>query len=343
MDNREFINIMKSKNLDSTYLFIGEEKYLTDETILLLKKNYVEDTLETFNYSLLDGKSISLKDLINTCETLPFMSSKKIVIVNDVYSFIEKIDDNSKKTLTKYLDELGSYLCLIFNDSYNELKKTSFLYRYYSKNKKVVEFNKLKGRDLQNWIERYMKKNDFKISLADINYLIQNSSYVNRSLGATLYDLEHELDKLKNFSNNGQIDKSTIDYVMIKTLDNNIFDLLQSINAGNAQNCIIKFNDIYQSGEPIPKILHMIIRQVRLMLGYNLFREKGYTDGDIIDKLRIKPYEYGKISAQAKTYSIDDLQRYLTKLLETDIKLKTISSDEKILMEVLLINLSKRV
>jgi len=343
MNYNDFLSLINDHSLKSTYLFMGEEKFIVDKVLKAIKEKYIEESFETFNYSVLDGKIISITDLINTCETLPFMSPKKIVIVNDTNSFIEKIDDKGKLTLIDYLNDLGSYICLIFNDNYNELKRTSFFYKYYSKNKIVVEFEKFKGRELQNWVDKYIKNNNLSITSSDINYLIQNSSYVNKATGATLYDLEHELNKLKNFSNRGEINKSTIDYVMIKSLDNNIFDLLQAINNGDTQSSIFKFNDIYQSGEAIPKILFMIIRQVRLMLGYNIFREKGYTDGDIIEKLKIKPYEYSKISAQAKSYKSADLERYLSKLLETDIKLKSISTDEKTLIEILLVNLSKRV
>lgn len=77
MNYTEFLEIVKSEKLYSTYLFLGEEEYLINECIAFMKKRYVEESLETLNFIVLDGKTSTIDDLVNTCETLPFMSSKK--------------------------------------------------------------------------------------------------------------------------------------------------------------------------------------------------------------------------------------------------------------------------
>lgn len=343
MNYSEFLKILKNDNADSTYLFLGEEDYLINECIEIVKKKYIEESLEALNYSILDGKNSAIDDLINTCETLPFMSPKKIVLLKEVAQFFDKDDSNALKDIYNYLDNLGDHVCLILVDNSNELKKTTKVYKYYNKNNKVVDFTKLKGKDLSLWIEKILKKYNAKMSFSNINYFIQHSSYLSRNVNSTLYDLENELKKVMSYSRDMEITKEDIDFVMVKSLDNNIFDLLASINRGDVDSSLSIFNQIYLSNEPIPKILFMISRQIRLMLGYNIYREKGYIDGEIIDKLQIKSYEYSKISAQAKSYSIKTLEGYLNLLLTVDKKLKTSSSDEKIEMEILIINLSKKI
>jgi DNA polymerase-3 subunit delta len=338
---KEFLKLLKKDDIDSTYLLIGDEDYLKDECVGVIKKKYVDESLETLNYTVLDGKISTFDDLINSCETLPFMSPKKVVVLKSISQFFDK-EENNSKDVYNYLENLGTHLCLILFDENNELKKTSKIYKYYKKINSVVEFDKLKGKDLAQWVERIAKVNNTNISYSNINYLIEHSSYLSKNVHTTLYDLENELKKILSYVKDGEITKEDIDIVMVKTLDNNIFDLLSSINKGDVDSALKIFNEIYLSNEPIPKILFMFTRQIRLMLSYNLYREKGYTEGEIVEKLGIKSYEYSKISAQAKMYPIKELEDYLNLILSIDRKFKTTSSDQKIEMEILIIKLTKK-
>lgn len=305
-----------------------------------MKKRYVEESLETLNFIVLDGKTSTIDDLVNTCETLPFMSSKKIVVVKEISQFFDKEDSEE---LYNYLDNLGSHLCLILVDNTKELKKTTKGYKYYNKNNKVVEFVKIKGKDIIQWVEEVLTRYSIKMSISNINYFIQHSSYLSRNINLNLYDLENELKKVISYAKNSEVTKDDIDFVMVKTLDNNIFDLLTGINKGDVDSSLAIFNEIYLLNEPIPKILFMISRQIRLMLGYHIYKSKGYADGEIIDKLQLKSFEFSKISSQSKMYSIKELEGYLNMLLLVDKKIKTSSVDERIEMEILIINLSKKI
>ena len=337
----EFITLMKNNQFNNTYLFTGEEDFLIDECIEKLKREYVQEGLEALNYSVFDGKNTTFDELFNSCETLPFMSPKKIVILKDLNLFVDNISEVDE--FCDYIENLGSHLCLVLVDSTKDLKKTSKIYKYYSKNKLVVEFTKLKGKDLTSWVEKVAKKNKMKISLSNVNYFIQHSTYLSRNITSTLYDLENEWNKVVSYCKNGEIQKEDIEFVMIKSLDNNVFDLLGAISKADVDGSLSIFNNIYLANEPIQKILFMISRQIRLMLGYNIYRQKGYTDGEIIEKLQIKPYEYQKISSQAKVFSVKTLEGSLNLILEVDKKIKTTSIDEKIEMEILLVRLCKKI
>ena len=343
LEYNSFVDVINKDILDYTYLFIGEEEYLMNECIEFLKRRFVDESLEALNYSILEGKTITFDDLINTCETLPFMSSKKIVLLKDITYFLEREEKNIDKELYNYLDNLGNHLCLIIEDNTNEVKKNTKLYKYFNKNSRVIEFNKLKGKELTQWISKIAKKHNVNISYSNVNYFIQQSTYLSRNIASNLYDLENELIKVISYSKSSEISKEDIDSVIIKSLDNNIFDLLASINRGDIDSSLSIFNDIYVSNEPVPKILFMISRQIRLMLGYIIYRNKGYADGEIIEKLQIKNYEYSKISSQARLFTIKDLEDKLNLILRVDKKLKTSGTDDKIEMEILIIKLSQKI
>lgn len=342
MNYTEFKELIKKERLENSYLFLGEEDYLMNECISTVKDKYIESTWETLNFTAMDGENANFDSLVNACETLPFMSNKKIIILKGINTFIEKEEVSSRDEIYKYLDTLGDHICLILVDNSNELKKNTKLYRLYNKNKRVVEFGKLKGKDLSLWVEKQLKLFNKRMSYSNINYFLQNSSYLSRNMNSTLYDLENELKKLIDFTIDIEITKDDVDLLLIKSLDNNIFDLLSALNSGNTDSSLKIFNEIYLSNEPIQKIIFMIARQMRLLLNYKLYKNKGYTDGDIQGKLQIKPYEFSKISSSARNYKIENLELSLNSILAVDRKIKTSSTNDKIEMEILLVNLAKK-
>lgn len=337
MNYNDFIKEVKKNDIKSSYLFFGDEEYLMNETIELLKRQYIDISLETLNFTIIEGKGSNLDMVINACETLPFMSSKKIVLLKDISSLLENESNGAENKLYDYLDNLGSYLLLIIMAT--NIKKSTKLYKYFNKANKAVEFSNLKGKDLNKWVESILKNHNRFMNFANLNYFTQLTAYTSRNSNLTLYDLENELLKLINYTRANEITKEDISKVLIKSIDTNIFDLLASINRGDSHNSLAIFNDMYIQNEPIQRILVMITRQIRLMLSYKLYKNKGYGEGEIQDKLGIKSYEYSKISTQSRSFTIIQLQDIFNKILYLDKQLKTTSTDEKVLMEILIIEI----
>src|SRR5690554_4820371 len=113
MNYIELISDIKKDKIKSLYFFTGSEEYLMYETIEVLKSKYIDESLETLNYIILDGKDISFDNILNACETLPFMSPKKIVIIKDISEIVENNDKDFIDVLSSYMEDLGDYVCMI--------------------------------------------------------------------------------------------------------------------------------------------------------------------------------------------------------------------------------------
>ncbi len=342
MDYNEFFKKIKQDNISSSYLFIGDEEYMMNLALDGLKKRFVDESFETLNFTRLEGKDNLLDDLINACETLPFMSNRKIVLLKDPAGFLLNINDNQVDRFYNYLDSLGDYLVLILLDNTSSIKKNSKLYRYFKKKDQVVEFTKLLNNDLIKMINSILDRNGKKMSNANINYFINNSSYRSRNLDLNLFDIENELLKIISFSKSQEISRDDIDKSLIKSIDTNIFELLHAINRHDAEAAISIFNDMYLANEPVQRIFYMITRQIRLLLGYKLYKVKEYYDSHIQKKLDLKDYEFKKIRSQSFNFEIDQLERIMEYLLDMDLRLKTISNQDKLEMEILLVKLCKK-
>lgn len=339
MNYSDFIKVIKEEKLESVYLFTGEEEYLMRKVVGILKEKYINPSFESLNYVTIDSKEADFSSILNACETLPFMGEKKIVIVNDIESIIENDSDDLSKKLSKYIEQLDSYLLLILIDKRNKLKKTTSIYKKVKKLNRVVEFSNLKGRDINLWVENTAKRKGKKIDSSNISYFLNKSTYSNYGSSKTLYDLENEFLKVVSYSQGAEITKEDIDMVLVKTLDNNIFDLLKNIADKNGDEALKTFHEIHISKEPVQKVLYMIIRHLRLLLMYKFYKQKGYTENETRSKMKISPYEFKNISYQSKGFTQKRLAIALNEILDLDVKQKTSSQDEKLALEILIVKL----
>ena len=72
---------IKKGEFKSVYLLYGEEEYLKKQYKDRLKKAVAGD--DTMNYSYFDGESANVKDILDVCETLPFFSDRRLVVMED--------------------------------------------------------------------------------------------------------------------------------------------------------------------------------------------------------------------------------------------------------------------
>lgn len=341
MNYKELISSINNDKLLTVYLFTGIERYLMDKTLELLKEKYIDKSFETLNYIVLDGKEVEFKDILDACETLPFMSQKKIVVIKDINEVMGNKGVDFDKKLSDYITKLDDYLIFIIIDKSNNMGQSTNIYKTVKKLGGIVEFEKLKGRDLSLWVEKKFKGFKKAISYDNIIYFLQSSSYNAYNSPKTLYDLENEILKIVNFTDNKEITREDIDLVLSRTLDTNIFNLLSYINKKDTDAALRTFNELYISNEPIQLILSMVARQIRLMLSYKLFKERGDTEGSIQKKMQIKDYEFKRISQEASNFSKEYLIQALELILKFDIKQKTSSHDEKLAFEMLIVQLSQ--
>lgn len=340
MNYNEFITQVKKQNIKDLYFFSGEEIYLMDKALEEFIKSMLTEDLRSINLSYLDGKFADLDSLKLSCETLPFLSNKRIIILNNPESMEDLVKNQDQ--VIDYLKTLGDHQVLIILDRKSKIKKTTKLYRYIKEKNYNVNFEKLKGMELNKWVVNSFLINGKTIGNASISYFLSWSNYLSRNIESSLYDLENEIKKLSTFTQRKEITNEDMDTALIKSIDKNIFDLLEAVSNNNSDKAIEIFNDIYAMNEPIGKIIFMISRQFRLLNAIKQYLSRGYSQSEIGLKLGIKPYELSKLIKGVNSFSLKRLNQILEDILATDKTMKTKSSDHKLEMELLLVKLTSK-
>lgn len=339
MDFIEFNKLLKSKKLASVYLLKGTEEYLMDKYIENVRISYIDDNFRMLNYVEIDING-NFDDILNSCETLPFMSEKKLVLIKDIYEMIQ-LDKTIAEKLNDYLEEISSDIILLIKDKNNKLKKNTRLYKTLNRLGGVVEFNRLNRVQLKVFIKKILARNEKKIYEKDLDYFIDKSNYLAYRSEKSLFELENELLKIVNHSEAGVISREDIEGNLVLDLETSIFTLIDRIMLRDTEASLIIFNNMYKLREPVPRILYMLIRHYRLMIKYMTYSKKGYRMGDIGKKLDISSFELKKIDGNIRRFSEDYVRKSLEELLNLDKKQKTSSLDEKLAMETLIVKLTK--
>lgn len=339
MDYKIFINDIKTGETSKLYLFYGNERYLMDKALEKLKEKYIDSINENFNYVYYQEFKGDIDELMDSCETLPFMGEKRIVIVDNEDFFSNKknvLNKDDEDKLIKYFSNISDTTCLIFLGG-NNIDNRRKIVKQIGKYGKVLEFRKLKKEELVKWIVKVLKTNKKIIEYNTLEILIDILGYLENNSKKTLYDIENELKKICNFiAEKTVLELDDIKKIISKPMENNIFELVDAVGEKNGSRALKIFSNMLISSEPEVRILHMIIRQFKILYLVKLMVDRGYTTISIAPKLSLPQYIVKKYVKQANIFSCKDLLNVLNKGLEADKNIKTGKMTPRLAIEILI-------
>ncbi len=338
MSYKDIIDKINRKNINNINIVYGDEIYLIDKAIQSAKEQYINKNFYDINYLLLDKIDNKIDMLKNFTNTFPFMSERKVAVVNNAEFLMPKknIDKNQEKVLYNLIDNFSD-TCIIFlilKDSKPDMRKK--IVKEIKKQGSIYQINKLDETNLIKWIKNIVKKNGLKINNDNASIIANLSGYLEYESNICLYDIQNELLKLISYCNyKGEISKNDIDILMIKSIESNIFKLVDNICEGRKDDSYIILEEMLLNKIPEQYIMHMIIRQYRLLLYYKLLQKKKYNYNEIINSMKLNKYVAYKLSNISKKLSLIQINDYLKKCLEIDRKVKLGKIDKKIGLQIL--------
>ena len=297
-----------------TYYFIGEGSIINDEIEKIRNDKNISFN-SVIKYSALD---IDINNVLYELKAVNLFSEDKIVVLYDIDKLIKDED------LIKYIEHSNSNNILILV-SQSEIDNRKKLYKTLKQKSKIINFNEFN-------IEEYIRNNfnDYKISNKTINILIDycNSDYER---------IKNEIEKLKMYkANEKEINDEDIEALVVKSLNTNIFNLIDALNRKNKKNAIAIARELTSHSEDDIKILITLANNYRLIYRVKILKSS-VDDKKMMEMLNIKnPYRLKKLKEQSNYYNEDDLLDTLKLLSELDIKIKSGKIDKGMALELFL-------
>lgn len=328
-------NKLKHEELSNCYILCGTDeqtikKFIKKITDKALNKDFLE-----LNYIQLDGLTVNIDSIINACETLPFMSDKRVVVIYRANFLRDKMDKSMESLYTevsKYIKGLQKDCILIMYYVFeNDREKESSKLKKLDKTATVVKFAKLKGASLQKTVGEIFKKKDKDIGKADLALfcnLVENNMDI----------IENEIEKLCSYTEGRDITQKDIADIITSKKDNDIFNLVDFLSQKKPQVALDILNELLFRGEVVNGILWMIQRQFKLLFDLKLGMEAGKGKSQLSSELHLHPYVCEKMMTQSRKFTIEQLEKIIDITLNTEKTLKSTSADDKTEMELLIIN-----
>ncbi len=342
MNYKKIINCIEKNEIKNIYLFYGEETYLINNILEKLKTQLIEPDFEQLNFTAIKGEEAGYQTIVDACETLPFMTEKKLVYVNGLDIFRGKSEifsEEEEKKFAKYIVQIPQSTVVVFygNPSVDGRKR---IVREIKKHGDAVEFVRLREYELNEWIKSRFNSLGKTIGAWELALFKNNLDYFGRNPSQDLFGVDNEIKKLVSFmGEKTELEKEHIDKVMGSNFHNDIFNFLDSIEKRNFSESVKRLNHMLKNKEPILRILTILGNQVKNILSSKLLLEKGYSSKEIASELEIHPYVASKCVSQSRRFSIGRLRVLLNLLLDADLMIKSGGMKEELIMEMLILKI----
>lgn len=328
MDIYQFKTFMSKGQTHPMYVFFGDEEYFVHEALATAKTCLLKGADKNVALIEFKGNETSGGEIFDELRTLPFFSGKnKVVIVEEADDFVEK----NRQTLEKYLLGPASHANLVL--VCKKWDKRTKLANLTDKIGISIECQKLKDHLLPNWIQTRTKHYKKTVSSEVAQRLVED-------VGNSLAILDKQIEKLSIYvGDKVAIDENDVDAIVGVDRSRTVFELTDAVAQKNVNLALKILGQMLSHGESSVKIISLLAWQIKRLWRAKQILKQGGDESAVVSELKIIPYFAKRFFAQVKKYTEEDLMKGHALLLETDVRSKTRSFNEQLLLEFLVYKL----
>lgn len=269
-----------------------------------------------------DGEEASYEKIIEALRSLPFLSSKKLVVLR-APSAQKQFIEEAEKLLTN-LPETNDVIIVE-----PKLDKRLAYYKYLKKNTELTEYTQPDENGMAAWLQRRAKERAGFISSNDARYLVERT-------GPNQQNLYNELDKL--LLHDAKVTRACIELLTEATPQSTIFQLLEAAFSGRTKRAL----ELYAE----QRALKVEPQQIIAMLGWQLhvlavIKTAGSRSPDEIAKdAKMSPFVVRKSQNIVRRINLSDLKKLISDLLIIDRRSKRTTLDLDEALQYYLISLA---
>jgi DNA polymerase-3 subunit delta len=260
----------------------------------------------------LDGEEASYVRMREAAQSLPFLASKKLVILRTPSAnkdFVEQFE--------QFLHDVAETNDVVLVEP--KLDKRLSYYKQLQKHTDFREFKTLDGNGLVQYLVRYAKEQGGSLAPGDARTLIDR-------VGTNQLTLQHEVDKLLAY--NPKIERKGIELLTERAPQSSIFELLDAAFAGNTKNAMQLYKEQRAMQVEPQQIIAMLVWQLHILA---IVKTAGQKSADAIAKeAKISPFTVRKTQNLARRISLAQLKKLVhdLRVFDTRLKSEALNADE---------------
>lgn len=322
----QILTDLKNKIYRPIYMLCGEEPYFIDLLCDVFENNILTAGEKEFNQSILYGRDVDARTIIEYAKRYPMMASHQVVIVKEAQD-IKTIDE-----LNIYAEKPLESTILVICYKYKKYDKRKVLAKLIEKKGVFYESARIYPDKLPGWITAQVESKGYKI-------LPKAAFLLSEFLGNDLSKISNEIGKLFiSLPRGSTISEELIEQNIGISKDFNIFELQTALGKRD----LIKANRIVNhfasnpKENPLIKNVNMLNVFFTKLILYQTLADK--SDREVVSALSIYPSFVNDYHTAGRNFSFQKLTEIISLLREYDMKSKGLnnaSADDGELMKEL--------
>lgn len=325
-----------AKPTPTFYILHGEDEFSRKAQIAAMQ-DAMHDPSQ-LNTSILDGTIVSVQEVLNAASSYPFLSDKRLVIVDDMLTTLNKRGGSKAELdlLMEELPKLPDFARLVFHESTTLSEKNPVLAlarqdpHGYEKNFSVPS-------NPAQWIMS-RAKSEHGVEM-DHKAASALASVINNDLRAA----DSEIAKLAAYVDYARpITEADVALLTPYVAEADIFAMVDAIGHQDGKTALKIAQNLLNHGNEVLSLLGMIYRQFRLLI-----LAKEYLDGrgnpaEMGKALGVHDFVAKKIAGQARQFqSLAQLESIYQKLGELDYRIKTGKIEAEMALQLFIVGVTR--
>jgi DNA polymerase-3 subunit delta len=293
----------------TVYLLHGDDSLAQAEFLDRMIEKQGDPSNVAMNTQRFSTEAADFGDVAQACAALPFLAERRIVILERPARWAEDADRWAR--LQSLLESLPASTALVLIEP-ALLKDKSTLLKWAQAHPQaalVRGFASPKGRDFEGWLVQRCEAKGGSIETGAAQLLAEladdDAERADQELAKLLDYVDfarpiraEDVERLTPF--HGQAD---------------IFDTVDALGRRDARTALARLQRLLQDQDPHYAFV-MILRQFRLLLRAREALDAGQNPAQI---LGVHPFVAGKVTEQARNFTLVDLERIYHRLMEIDL------------------------
>lgn len=294
-------------------LYLGDDRVSMEAAVGAVAAR-LDPAVATTNLTRLDGASVDLRELVATCQSLPFLGGLRIVVVQRLQERLKALPRDAVSELARALEAMPPTTELILLEPEQRGDGSGHpLYRLAHKQGEVRSFTLAAQGDVSDWIRGRAAKLEMEIAYDAADEL-------HRRVGDDAIRIQSEIEKLSAYClEDKRIELKHVRELVAPSLESSIFDLVDAIGRREAAKALRLAQELLlRQGEPAARLLAMVGRQFRLLIMAKDLQLTRTPPAQMASQLETPAWLVRRLLEQGQHFTPPELVRALERVLYAD-------------------------
>ena len=318
---------IKNRNFKRIYLLTGDQDYMI--------KRYEKALIDVFlpqndgiNLTRFFGKKTDIKEVLELCDTMPFMSDKRVIVLENTEFFAHAADE-----LADHIPDIPETTVMIFCEEKIDarLKQTKAVKAHGC----IAHFSTLSDQELRDFIIKRLAREHRPITEGALNVFLDRC-------GDDMWQITNELEKIISYTfGKDGIRQEDVEALMSPRAEDKIFAMIDAILSGKTSEALKYYTDLLLLRSDPLGILKLLEDQLRLLYHVKLLDGDHVSLKDMASTLSMRDVRVKMALPTARKSSKISLTRRIGMCTETDERIKSGLVDKQVGVESLIFELAQ--